>query len=126
MCIEFERHVFLEFFDQERVISEESLLIKYIIALQENFTFSLYLNTFEGTAVITLNHKNLHDPIFDIALKKIIKIELDKNQNKKTLNFYRQEKNTFQYQDEKLISPFLSLQVYPNVSFSYDFEPELI
>lgn len=117
--IDFERHDFLTFFDNENIIEKDAGIIKYSIQNKHKMLFSLYLSTYEQYAIVSLKYENEEKYIFEVGLKNISRIICDKQ----NLYFYKnnhKETTTFAQLDPNLIQPFFVVNVKPTISISVD------
>ncbi len=107
----FIRHEFLELFDQERAIDKEAGITEYTISSQ-NFIFSLYVSAYEGTVIVTLTHKKLNHSVFDLTLKNVSSIKIDK-EKAGTVKLILLKKNE--------TMPFVTIMIKPEISLQASF-----
>ena len=111
--IRYERHEFLELFDDENIKNESSQHITYILNTKDGFTFKLQLIGNENRAFAILEYpQQQKEPIFEVELTDLGKITTDQ----KFLSFFKQ--NKMQWCDE----PFMKIQVKPFVGFFHTIE----
>lgn len=117
MSIKFERHAFLEFFDNMTVIEEQAAIFEYSIVLKEGYTLILYVNTYEERVIITLKNEKLEISLYSIQIDSIIKIGLKSEKERRHLCFFKEPNDKFLHQDMELQLPFFALMVKPSVHF---------
>ena len=106
MPINFDRIDFLDFFDEEQVISDEEKTVNYLCFTKE-LKFTLCLSINENLATIELEEKDSSHRFFKILMKGIAKITCSKTD----LFFYKiKERDTNLYSP-----PDFSILVKPRV-----------
>lgn len=107
MSIAYKRLELLEFFDNERIIDNEAESVEYSLSL-DGFLFKLYLAAYDEFSSATLLYGKWDNPIYNIGLNKIIKVEIVQfKPGISSLKFYR----------ENLSDPVLSIMFKPTISF---------
>ena len=110
MAIKFDRIDFLDFFDEEQVISDEEKTVNYI-CFTKDLKFTLCLSINENIATIELEEKESLHKFFKILMKDIEKITCSKTD----LFFYKiKERDTDLYSPSDfniLIKPRVLLQL---------------
>jgi hypothetical protein len=110
----FEKYMFLEFFDTEKIIDEDASISVFTVTLEDNTVFSMYVSPHEEYVSLELVKKNRASSIFEIGIAGLSHIKCDKE----TIYFFRQhEKSNFSYQDVHLVEHFWSIRVKPTVHF---------
>lgn len=115
----FERHEFLEFFDEEKVFNEIEESISYTKKLKTNLIFKIDITGIGNLCSIILTQDNIITPIFDITIKNLSAIKLYKHGAKVSLLFFNTLQENFPYQDRNLQKPFLCLDLLPDIHFSF-------
>lgn len=106
MSIFYDKYSLLNLFCDEPVfIDKESKILTYTYEDNLGFKFILHFSTFEEYVSITLSYNNMTNPIFDILLSNVEKIDAD---NEKLIIYVRD--------NDKRISVYLK----PNISLSFD------
>jgi len=111
--IKYERHEFLELFDEERIENQELQNVTYVLNTKDGFIFRLQLIGSENCALAVLEYpQQQKEPIFEVELTELGKITTDQ----KFLSFFKQ--NKMQWCDD----PFIRMQVKPFIGFSHTIE----
>jgi hypothetical protein len=106
--IYYNEYELLELFESEPTIIGEAevCIFKYAKIDKYDFTFTMSLYVFEETCILSLFHKDLKYPIFDISFDKIenIKCKDDKliiqqRDNTKNIVVYFKPNYTFAFED---------------------------
>ncbi|MBI6871804.1 hypothetical protein [Clostridium aciditolerans] len=106
MSIFYDKYSLLNLFCDEPVfIDKEAKILTYTYEDNFGFKFILHFSTFEEYVSITLSYNNMTNPIFDILLSNVEKIDAD---NEKLIIYVRD--------NDKKISVYLK----PNISLSFD------
>lgn len=103
--MQYESYELLELFENEpKVIDKEAGMYDYYTAEINGFVLSLNIWEYDGNAYITLTHKDLKVPIYEVAINFVNKIMVKDN----ALFIFR----------EGIEQPF-TVYFKPNFSFSY-------
>ena len=104
MTIKYNEDDLLElFWDFPKVIDEEAEIYEYSYRSKTGHKFSLYMSTYEDTAILTLEHEELKDPIISFELDKVDEIKAD------------QEKLTVVRSGE----PFVQVYIRPGITMKF-------
>jgi hypothetical protein len=113
----FERHLFLEFFDTEKIIDAEVHISLFTVSLLDGFKFSLYISPHEEFVILELIDQQKNSSIFEIELNHLSHVTCDEQ----SLHFFRANNQpSSPYQDKNLQSPFWSIKIKPMVYFQLD------
>ena len=108
--IKYERHEFLELFDDEIIKDENLQQITYVLSTKDGFIFKLQFIGNENRVCMILEYlQQQKEPIFEIELVDLGKISTDQ----KYLSFLKKDK--MQWCDD----PFIKIQVKPFIGFSH-------
>jgi hypothetical protein len=113
----FERRLFLEFFDTEKIIDAEVNISLFTVSLLDEFKFSLYISPHEEFVILELIDQRRNSSIFEIGLNHLSHISC----NEQSLHFFKVDNQpSSPYQDKNLQSPFWSIKIKPMVYFQLD------
>jgi len=116
----FERHEFLEFFDEEKILDEELGWYNYSVRLEQNLLLEVSFMVAESTFSLTLKHQNSERQIIGISFNRysVDRLTLEKSKNFTVLFLYKIDFDVYPYRDKGTRVPDYSFVIKP--SFSMD------
>lgn len=114
MSIFYDKYSLLNLFCDEPVfIDKEAKILTYTYEDNLGFKFILHFSTFEEYVSITLSYNNMTNPIFDILLSNVEKIDAN---NVEKIDANNEKLIIYVRNNDKKISVYLK----PNISLSFD------